>query len=199
MPKLWSDTIKTHRHQVRAAIMDTSWALATQHGPMTVTMSQVAAQAGIGRATLYKYFPDVESILHAKHAEHVRKHLDRLSELRDQIEDPTARLNAVAHAYAEMCHHRAAHGTLELSALTHQPEHVAGPELQLHDLFQSLITDAAEAGTIRSDIAPDELATYCLYALGAARDVSQAAVARVVAVVLSGLRPESPEPISAAD
>jgi AcrR family transcriptional regulator len=190
VPKLWTDTIETHRHEVRHAIMDTTWALATQHGPMSVTMSQVATETGIGRATLYKYFPDVETILHTKHAEHVQHHLDRLNALSVQAEDSTERLEAVAHGYAGICHHRAQHGTLELSALTHQPEHVAGPEKQLRDLFARLIEDAASTATVRTDITSEELATYCLHALGAASTLpTQAAVQRLVALTLTALRP----------
>jgi AcrR family transcriptional regulator len=42
-------------------------------------MSQIAAEAsGIGRATLYKYFPDVESILRAWHERQVGAHLHQL-------------------------------------------------------------------------------------------------------------------------
>ena len=54
MPKLWTETIEEHRREVREAILDAAWALAAEHGPLSVTMSQVAQAAGIGRATLYK-------------------------------------------------------------------------------------------------------------------------------------------------
>ncbi|MDR7253368.1 AcrR family transcriptional regulator [Nocardioides sp. BE266] len=190
MPKLWTETIETHRHEVRHAIMDTTWTLATQHGPMSVTMSQVASEVGIGRATLYKYFPDVQAILVARHGEHVRQHLDRLHALRDRTDDPTERLSAVAHAYAHICHHRAQHGTLELSALTHQPEHVAEPEQQLRDLFEALIGDAVTAASVRTDIKPRELAIYCVHALGAASNLPNAAASnRLAELVLEALRP----------
>src|SRR5207245_866718 len=59
VPKLWSDTIETHRREVRDAILETTVALVTKQGLRAVTMSQIADEAGIGRATLYKYFPDV--------------------------------------------------------------------------------------------------------------------------------------------
>lgn len=194
MPKLWTETIETHRHEVRHAIMDTAWTLATQHGPMSVTMSQVASQAGIGRATLYKYFPDVEAILLARHAEHVQQHLEHLHALRDQTDDPTERLNNVAHAYARICHHRARHGTDALSALTHQPEHVAGPEQQLRDLFENLIEDAATAKSVRTDITPQELANYSVHALGAASSLpTNAASDRLAELVLAALHPVGPE------
>ncbi|MEU7278029.1 TetR/AcrR family transcriptional regulator [Streptomyces sp. NPDC045431] len=190
MPKLWNETIETHRNAVRQAILETTWALVTEHGLMSVTMSQIAEKAGIGRATLYKYFPDVESILTAHHERHVAAHLAHLAELRDRPGTPGERLEAVLERYALISHHRGRHGTEELAALLHRGEPVAQAQRQLTDLFHGLLTQAATSGDIRDDIAPDELANYCLHALGAASALpSEAAVRRLVAVTLAGLRP----------
>src|SRR3954447_15586969 len=63
VPKLWEQTVVEHRRAVGDAILDAASALAEQQGPRAMTMSQVAERAGIGRATLYKYFPDVDAIL----------------------------------------------------------------------------------------------------------------------------------------
>src|SRR5258706_6030454 len=100
MPKLWNQTIETHRHTVREAILDTTWTLVTERGLTSVTMSQIAEQAGIGRATLYKYFPDVETILAAWHQRHVASHLEHLTALRRQPGDAGQRPRAVLDAYA---------------------------------------------------------------------------------------------------
>jgi hypothetical protein len=57
-------------------------------------------------------------------------------------------------------------------------------------MIRELITEAAETGDLRDDVAPDELASYCLHALTAASSLpSKAAVRRLVTVILSGLRP----------
>src|SRR5438034_9740441 len=100
VPKLWNQTIEAHRRSVRDAVLDTTAALVTEHGLRSVTMSQIAEETGIGRATLYKYFPDVEAILVAWHDRHVTGHLEQLAELRDQAGDPADRLEAVLSAYA---------------------------------------------------------------------------------------------------
>ncbi|RKN51244.1 TetR/AcrR family transcriptional regulator [Micromonospora endolithica] len=189
MPKLWNTTIEAHRQTVRDAILETTWALVSKHGLMSVTMTQIAEKAGIGRATLYKYFPDVESILTAQHERHVASHLAHLTELRDQPGTAGERLEAVLQRYAIMCHYRQRHGTEELAALLHRNEHVANAQQQLIDLFRDLLTEVA-AGELRDDVAPDELASYCLHALTAASSMpSDAAVNRLVAVTLAGLRP----------
>jgi AcrR family transcriptional regulator len=193
VPKLWNTTIEAHRHAVHDAILETTWALVRERGLMSVTMSQIAENAGIGRATLYKYFPDVEAILAAQHERHVASHLAHLVELRDQPGSPGDRLEAVLGQYARICHYRERHGTQELGALLHRKEHVSRAQQQLLDLFRDLLTEAAATGDLREDVAPDELASYCLHALAAAGALpSEAAVDRLVTVTLAGLRPPGP-------
>lgn len=190
VPKLWAQTIETHRHDVREAILDRTWSLAAQNGPMSVTMSQIALEVGIGRATLYKYFPDVETILNAGHERHVLDHLAQLDGLRRQTSDPGDTLEAVARAYAQICNHRSQHATIEMSALLHAPEHVTAAENRLLTLFKDVLSDAISNGQVRDDIKPEELAVYCLHALGAAASLpSQAGTRRLVKVVLTALRP----------
>jgi hypothetical protein len=135
VPKLWNETIEAHRAAVREATLDTAAALVAEHGLRSVTMSQIAEQTGIGRATLYKYFPDVEAFLH-------------------------------------------------------RDGQVARAEQQLRDMIQALLTEATTTGDVRDDVAPSELASYCLHALTAAGSLpSKTAVRRLVAVTLAGLRP----------
>ena len=57
MPKLWTDTVEEHRRAVRDAALDAAAKLVAAHGLASVTMSKIAAETGIGRATLYGTFP----------------------------------------------------------------------------------------------------------------------------------------------
>ncbi|HZH04713.1 MAG TPA: TetR/AcrR family transcriptional regulator [Myxococcaceae bacterium] len=187
MPRLWNETIEAHRRDVRDAVMEATFKLVGHQGLRSVTMSQIAQAAGIGRATLYKYFPDVESILAAWHEAKVATHLASLVNLRDQPGSPAERILAVLEAYALIQFEN--HGT-ELAALLHRGEHVAQAQHHLHDIISKLIAEGAETGYLRSDVASHELATYCFYALTAASSLpSKAAVRRLVRVTLEGLRP----------
>ncbi|MPZ73361.1 MAG: TetR family transcriptional regulator [Nitriliruptorales bacterium] len=191
MPKLWTETIEAHRHAVHDAILDTAWRLVAEHGVTSVTMSQIAKGTGIGRATLYKYFPDVESILFAQHQRHIAGHLQHLVQLRDLPGDAMQRLEAVLEAYAFMSHQREHRGS-ELAALLHRGEQLAPAQQQLTDLVRDLLTDVAQNGQLRDDVSPDELATYCLHALTAANSLpSETSIRRLVKVTLDGLRPPS--------
>jgi AcrR family transcriptional regulator len=187
VPKLWNETIEAHRREVRNLTLDTTAALVAKDGLRSVTMSQIAAQTGIGRATLYKYFPGVEAILLAWHERQIARHLEYLADVRDQAGNAGERLVAVLEAYAMILHEH--HGT-ELAPLLHQGEHVARAQRQLGDLIRSLIIEAAESGYVRDDVAPNELAAYCLHSLSAANILpSKSAVHRLVGVILAGLHP----------
>src|SRR3990172_12780555 len=94
VPKLWNDTIETHRRAVREATLDAAAALVAERGLASVTMSEIAEKTGIGRATLYKYFPDVEAILVAWHERQISGHLEYLAEIRDQTGTASERLPA---------------------------------------------------------------------------------------------------------
>jgi AcrR family transcriptional regulator len=194
VPKLWTQTIETHRREVGDAILDTTAALVAEQGLRGVTMSQIAEQAGIGRATLYKYYPDVEAILVAWHKRHAAGQLAHLSQLRDQAGDPEEALQVVLHALAIHLQQRAKnHGGADLAALVHQDQHVKGIEDQLHGFLKAVISAAATAGHARTDIPADELANYCLHALSAAgNSLSRAAVGRLIELTLTGLRPPPP-------
>jgi AcrR family transcriptional regulator len=196
VPRLWSDTIDAHRREVRDAILDTTVGLAAEHGLLSVTMSQIAERTGIGRATLYKYFPDVEAILLAWHERQIANHLELLAQVRDQADGADARLKAVLNAYAlihqqRVQHHRhRQHGT-ELAGFLHQDEHIAEAQHQVHAMISELLVAVAESGDLRDDVPPHELATFCLHALNAATNLpSKAAVGRLVTVVLTALRPQ---------
>ena len=187
VPKLWNDTIEEHRRAVRDATLDTTAALVAEHGLLSVTMSRIAEETGIGRATLYKYFPDVEAILVAWHERQVTGHLEQLAEVGARAGAADKRLAAVLEAYALISHEN--HGT-ELAALLHRGEHVARAHQHLRDFMRDLVIEGAATGALRNDVPPEELATYCLHALTAASALpSKAAVRRLVAVTLAGLRP----------
>ena len=192
VPKLWNETIEAHRHQVRDAILDTTAALVFEHGLRSVTMAQIAEQTGIGRATLYKYFPDVDAILRTWHHGQITAHLAQLAEARDRATGPVHQLEAVLQAYARIAHQTRHRHDTEIGHFLHRDEHLAAAQRQLHDLVTSLIAAAAQDGELRTDIPPEELAAYCLHALNAAGGLpSHAAADRLVAVTLDGLRSSS--------
>ena len=188
MPKIWNETIAAHRDAVREATLDATAALVAEYGLTGVTMSQIAKESGIGRATLYKYFPDIESILAAWHERHIAGHLRQLAEISEQAEDPGRRLEAVLRVYATLSQeHR---DQSELASLLHHGEHAMRARQHLREFVMALISEAAQRGEVRDDIPPAELATYCPHALTAASSMpDDAALDRLLALTLGALQP----------
>ena len=188
MPKIWTDTLEAHRDAVREATLDATAALVAEHGLTGVSMSQIAKQSGIGRATLYKYFPDLESILAAWHERQVGAHLRQLAAVGESAE-PGDRLEAVLRAYAQLSRrdHDAAG---DPAAALHRSAHVVQAHAHLNDFVTALIQEGAERGEVRADVPAKELAAFCLHALTAAGSLhSKAALDRLIGVTLAGLRP----------
>jgi AcrR family transcriptional regulator len=190
VPRLWTETIAAHREAVRDATLDAAAALVAEHGLASVSMSRIAAATGIGRATLYKYFPDVESILRAWHERQINTHLDNLAETAAGNDDPRRRVEAVCQLFASIQHQRHAG---EFAALLHRGEHVTLAHQRLREFLTQLLADAVAAGQLRDDVPAAELADYCLHALTAAGQAqSPEAVGRLVNLTLAGLRPDAP-------
>lgn len=146
MPRLWTETIEAHRHAVREATLDTAAELVGEGGLASVTMAEIAKRTGIGRATLYKYFPDVEAILTAWHERQIASHLEYLAEVRDRSSGPVQRLEAVLEAYALLSYGRSGS---DVAARLHRGAHVARAQQHLRDFFRDLL--AGGAGRVRPD------------------------------------------------
>lgn len=187
MPKLWNETIAEHRSAVEEAIMDKTAELAARDGLTSVTMSGIAEAAGIGRATLYKYFSDIGQILAAWHSRQIDNHLRALEQVREGTSDPKGALEHVLLAYGEMLRHRRAHA---LAPLLHGMPEVS----EAHDYLQSFVAEMIEnAGMTRGPgkASAQELARFAVSALAAAQSASsRAVVQRLVAAVMRGIDTE---------
>jgi len=187
VPKLWSETIESHRKDVRDAIFEAAVAMARQGRLTSLTMSAIAEGAGITRATLYKYFPDVDTILRGWNERQVERNLAELVAARDRGGDAEQRLAHMLETYARLVHEQ--HGSELVAAFQHGEAATRGYR-QLTDMLRSAIAEAAKRGRLRKDVSPDELASFCVHALAAAHGLpSMAAVRRLVSVTLAGLRP----------
>ncbi len=184
MPKLWNETIDEHRRAVHEATLDAAANLVAEQGLISITMVSVAEKTGISRATLYKYFPSVESILLAWHERHVQGHLEFLETVRDGSVGAQRRLEAVLKAYAFLSY---SPHTGEIASFLHRGAHFTHAQEQVNALIRDLIVEGVAAGAVRSDLPPDELVGFCMRALTAAKSPTKEVVLRLVLVILDGL------------
>jgi AcrR family transcriptional regulator len=194
MPKLWDDTIATHRHAVQDAVLDAAAALIGRTGLGGASMAAIAAAAGIGRATLYKYYPDLDAILAAWHQREVSRHLVQLRAI--EAATAAARLAAVLGAYAHMLSHTRGHYDTAVAARLHRSSGVVEAESELVRLVAERIGAARSEGAVRDDVADTELAAFAVSALGAAGGMQDPpAVERLVALTVGALSsPAATEP-----
>ncbi len=104
-------------------------------------------ETGIGRATLYKYFPDVEAILSAWHGCQIAGHLAQLAAVQDRPGDPGQRLQAVLEAYALISYESHGHRDTELAALLHRGGQVVRAEQELRHLLLHLVATPPRQAT----------------------------------------------------
>ena len=175
MPRIWDDTVAGHKDKLRRSIVDAAVALVAERGRTDVSMSAIAERAGIGRATLYNYFPDVDHILVA----YVVGAFDQQHAALDQrlagIDDPLARLHATLElvvGYFASAAHRAAS---PIGLDTFGPEtqdQVDAATRAFRDRLAVMIRDAADAGLLREDLDPEFAADALNQLLGAARSMA---------------------------
>lgn len=63
MPKILGSSLAEHRQQVRGKLFVALSELMEANGFDAVSMADIAAQAGVGRTSVYNHFPDKEAVL----------------------------------------------------------------------------------------------------------------------------------------
>lgn len=183
MPKLWNETVTEHRSAVLDAILDATAQLVHRDGVAGLTMTALAEASGVGRATLYRYVPDVGSALTAWQQREVANHLQRLRTIAADSA-PADRLENVLMGYARLRSHRHGdHGAL------HDAARLAPAEGEVRELLADIIEEAAHDGRARTDLQAAMLAAYATGALGAAAMLPEpSAATRLTALVLESIR-----------
>ncbi|MDT8911170.1 TetR/AcrR family transcriptional regulator [Amycolatopsis sp. PS_44_ISF1] len=92
MPKVLGGSIEAHRREVRARVFDVLRAQLYERGFDAITLSGIAAEAGLGRTALYNHFPDKESLLVAFVEDEAARYVTRLREAVDAEADPVRQL-----------------------------------------------------------------------------------------------------------
>lgn len=159
MADSWRDTLETHKARYRERIIDAAIDLVAEEGVAKASMAALAQRAGIGRATVYKYFPDVEHALLA----HVEREIDEcrsalLAVLAGET-DPVARLRGCIEAllaYFASQRHRLGWVTLEQADLSSAAvSRLRTLMVNLPQPFVDTIAAGVANGGLRPDLRPE--------------------------------------------
>lgn len=185
MPKLWNESIDAHREAVSEAIFAAAGAIISSEGFGALSMARIAQDAGIGRATLYKYFSDIDAVLKAWHEQAIAVHLELVEGVASSHDDPLDALTHVLIAYGNI---RRGHGDHPGVAMLHGLAHVTHAHDHLRARLRSLIQNCVKSGKVRGDIPTDELAGFALAGMDNANSAkSERAVERTVDLILKGI------------
>ena len=169
LPALWKNTIDGHRAAVRTAVLDAIGALMHEGGPERVTMVAIAKRAGIGRAALYRYFPDAKQALEAWHDDLVGRHIEALERLGALAPDAESALHAVLQGYAKNLARGARHGG---GAALHATEAATAARARLIATIAKIIQQGKEEGVVRRDIPSKDLAQFAVATLSSAARIT---------------------------
>lgn len=160
---------------------------------LTITMDDIAAQAGVGVGTVYRRFPQKDLLIEALFEERVGE-LVALAEEALRAEDPWDGLvGFLERAQALQASDR---GLKELVLSTaHGRDRVACVRERLGPLAEELVVRAQAAGQLRADVDGSDLPLIQVM-LGAVvdvtRDVAPDTWRRMLALMIDGLRASEP-------
>jgi AcrR family transcriptional regulator len=190
MPETSAVPRSDHRSdRTASAILDAAAHVLSEQGSSNSSMADVAEAAGVSRATLYRYYPDREALLHALAAQALADAATRLADAgldRTSVEEAIERIvraiAAVGDRYAVIVREQVKFDPADAKRLLGEP-------------MQAVFARGIESGVIRQDIPAEVLLELFGGALMAAIKLMQRgqlgleeASAATAAVFLDGAR-----------
>lgn len=150
-----SEQLSERRSRTRTSILLTAMLIVSEEGIAGLSMSALAARAGVSRQTLYNYCPDVDAVL-AGMVELGDAGTEELARQLAREHDPRAALGLLVSAAVESV--RAGHPSL--SALTAALPAELRATMQAHEeRAEGIVTDLLRrglaSGAFRSDLDPE--------------------------------------------
>ena len=105
MPKIMGSSLAEHRERTRTALFDALAELMAKHSFDKITLSDIAAHAGVGRTAVYNHFADKEDLLLAFMEHETARYAEELSASLAGVEDPIDRLRVYVRQQALLKRH----------------------------------------------------------------------------------------------
>ena len=92
MPKIIGESLASHREITRSRLFEALGSLMAEQSFESITMSQIAERAGVGRTAVYNYFADMGELLVAYALDETERFLNELRVGLEGIENPIDQL-----------------------------------------------------------------------------------------------------------
>lgn len=150
MPKIIGGSLAEHRQRVRTALFAALSELMSERSFDKITLSDVAAYAGVGRTAVYNHFTDKEDLLLAFIEHETASYAAELAAALEGIDDPIDRLRIFVRQQAliKPNYHFSTFGPL-----AHSVSHSTAGNLRTHAgrttrMLAQILDDAMSAGLI---------------------------------------------------
>lgn len=157
---------------------------------LSVSFDEIARRAGVGVGTVYRHFPNRESLFEAVILGRVEQFVERAQTLAHDTEPRAAFIEYFTHVVGQISLNQALCDALEADtgAGFVAPDHV---QAEFRDAFDTLLRRAQLAHAVRPDVdVADVLDLIVACATAERRARQRNAPDRLVALVLDGLRPQ---------
>lgn len=156
-------------------------------GEAPVTLEGIAREAGVGIGTLYRHFPTREALVEAVYAAELDDVTAGVAVLLREL-PPEAALRAWMGRYAAFVATK--RGMLDTLRAGWAAGRIAAPATRerIVAALATLLARGADAGTVRDDVEPDDVATMLVGILLTASDRSPEQLDRLLDLVLDALR-----------
>ena len=188
MPGTTEKPLRADAQRNRTRLLESAVRAFSQDGP-DVTLDAIAKQAGVGIGTLYRHFPTREALVEASY----RNELGRLCDAADELLRTEPRADLAVRAWMDrfvdyMTTKRGMADALRL-VIASGGNPFAHSRDQLLAAVTTLLRAGAEAGTVRSDVAPgDVLAGLSGITLATGEPDRREQAARLLDLLMDGLR-----------
>ena len=102
MPKIIGESLASHRELTRSRLFEALGSLMGEQSFESITMSQIAERAGVGRTAVYNHFADKEVLLLAYMREVTSEFARILTQRLDAEPDPLMRLRIYVRSHLQM-------------------------------------------------------------------------------------------------
>lgn len=102
MPKIIGKSLHEHRQMTRHRLFTALSALMSERGFDTITLADIAAEAGVGRTAVYNHFPDKEALLLGFITHETEEYAHRLERALEGVTDPVEQLRTYIRQQAQL-------------------------------------------------------------------------------------------------